>query len=71
MLDGPEDTMMRSNQIRELAAYGISMPVFAVSPKLAKETVYMPSQIAERLLGRGAEKLPPERESDEQRRRTS
>lgn len=43
--------MIRPQPFRQLAAYGISMPTFAVSPKLAKETVYMPSQIAARLLG--------------------
>ena len=40
--------------LRQLAAYGISLPAFAVSPKLAKETVYMPSRVAEQTLGAGA-----------------
>ena len=43
--------MMRSQLFHQLAAYGISLPAFAVSPKLAKETVYMPSRVAEQTLG--------------------
>ena len=42
---------MRSTTLPQLAAYGISMPTFAVPPKLAKETVYMPSTLAAQLLG--------------------
>jgi hypothetical protein len=47
--------MIRPNSLRQLAAYGISLPAFAVSPKLAKETVYMPSRVAEQVLGKRAE----------------
>jgi hypothetical protein len=43
--------MIRPKSLRQLAAYSISLPAFAVSPKLAKETVYMPSQVAEQVLG--------------------
>ena len=48
--------MIRSQSLRQLAAYSISLPAFAISPKLAKETVYMPSQVAEQTLGNGAKK---------------
>jgi hypothetical protein len=48
--------MIRSQSLRQLAAYSISLPAFAVSPKLAKETVYMPSRVAEQTLGKGAKK---------------
>lgn len=47
--------MIRPKSLRQLAAYGISLPAFAVSPKLAKETVYMPSQVAEQMLGKKVE----------------
>lgn len=47
--------MIRPTSFRQLAAYGISLPAFAVSPKLAKETVYMPSRVAAATLGRGSE----------------
>jgi len=46
--------MIRPTSLRQLAAYSISLPAFAVSPKLAKETVYMPSQVAEQTLGKSA-----------------
>ena len=45
--------MISPKSLRQLAAYSISLPAFAVSPKLAKETVYMPSQVAEQTLGNG------------------
>lgn len=51
--------MIRSQSLRQLAAYSISLPAFAVSPKLAKETVYMPSQVAAATLGAGAKKAEP------------
>ena len=44
--------MIRPKSLRQLAAYSISLPAFAVSPKLAKETVYMPSHVAAERLGR-------------------
>lgn len=46
--------MIRPTSFRQPAAYDISLPAFAVSPKLAKETVYMPSRVAEQMLGSGA-----------------
>ena len=68
MLDGPpEDTMISPKTLLQLAAYSVSLPTFAASPKLAKETVYIPSRIAALVLGRGdgsvgraAEPLPVE-----------
>lgn len=47
--------MISPKSLRQFAAYSISLPAFAVSPKLAKETVYMPSQVAEQTLGNGAQ----------------
>ena len=52
--------MISSQSFRQLAAYGISLPAFAVSPKLAKETVYMPSQVAAATLGAQAVAKKPE-----------
>jgi hypothetical protein len=46
--------MIRPKSLRQLAAYSISLPAFAISPKMAKETVYMPSQVAAQVLGTGA-----------------
>ena len=43
--------MIRPKSLRQLAAYSISLPALAVSPKLAKETVYMPSHVAAQTLG--------------------
>ena len=45
--------MFSSKAIRHLAAYSVSLPTFAAPPALAKETVYMPSQLAALVLGRG------------------
>ena len=45
--------MFSSDVARQLAAYGVSLPTFAAPPALAKETVYMPSQLAALVLGRG------------------
>ena len=45
--------MFTSKAIRQLAAYSVSLPVFAAPPALAKETVYMPSRLAALVLGRG------------------
>ncbi len=36
-----------------ITLYGVSHPVFAAPPALAKETVYMPSRLASLVLGRG------------------
>jgi hypothetical protein len=55
--------MFSTKTLRQLAAYSsISLPTFAAPPALAKETVYMPSAVAARVLGRakineGADKL--------------
>ena len=56
--------MIRPKSLRQLAAYGISLPALAVSPKMAKDTVYMPSQVAAQVLGNGGKRLekPAERE---------
>ena len=56
--------MIRPKSFRQLAAYSISLPAFAVSPKMAKETVYMPSHIAAEMLGNGAKSMekPAEQE---------
>ena len=51
--------MIRPKSLRQLAAYSISLPAFAISPKMAKETVYMPSQVAAQVLGNGAKKIEP------------
>jgi len=45
--------MFSTKAIRHLAAYSVSLPTFAAPPALAKETVYMPSQLAALVLGRG------------------
>lgn len=45
--------MFSSKAGPQLAAYGVSLPTFAALPALAKETVYMPSQLAALVLGRG------------------
>ena len=52
--------MIRPKSLRQLAAYSISLPAFAVSPKLAKETVYMPAQVAAQTLGVRAVATKPE-----------
>src|SRR5690348_11329884 len=57
---GPEDTMISPKSLRQFAAYSISLPAFAVSPKLAKETVYMPSQVAAQTLGVGEIRATPQ-----------
>lgn len=43
--------MKNPKLLRHIALYGISLPSFAVSPAVAKATVYMPSHIAARMLG--------------------
>jgi hypothetical protein len=43
--------MIKPNLLRHLAVFGVSLPTFAVSPAVAKATVYMPSQVAARMLG--------------------
>ena len=42
--------------LRHIAMYGISLPTFAISPAVAKATVYMPSHIAARMFGGRAPK---------------
>ena len=51
--------MISPKSLRQLAAYSISLPAFAVSPKLAKETVYMPSQVAAQTLGVATPRATP------------
>jgi hypothetical protein len=46
--------MINHKTIRQIAAYGVSLPTFAASPSVAKATVYMPSHVAAELL-----RLPP------------
>lgn len=48
--------MKKPTLLRHIAMYGISLPTFAVSPAVAKATVYMPSHIAARMLGGRAPK---------------
>jgi hypothetical protein len=42
---------MIGQTLRHIAVYGVSLPTFAVSPAVAKATVYMPSQVAARVFG--------------------
>ena len=62
--------MFSSKAIRQLAAYSVSLPTFAAPPALAKETVYMPSQLAALVLGRGLVKGPVIRDSSHAADRT-
>ncbi|MEO8621764.1 MAG: hypothetical protein ABI625_11915 [bacterium] len=48
--------MIKPKLLRHIAVYGVSLPTFAVSPAVAKATVYMPSQVAARMLGGKAAK---------------
>ncbi|HEY2026785.1 MAG TPA: hypothetical protein VGG78_07225 [Gemmatimonadaceae bacterium] len=50
--------MIRSKALRHLAAYSVSLPTLAAPAKVAKETVYMPSTVAARVLGGGNEPQP-------------
>ena len=43
--------MFNPKTFRHIAVYGVSLPSFVVSPAVAKATVYMPSQVAARMLG--------------------
>ena len=43
--------MINQKAIRHIAVYGVSLPTFAVSPAVAKATIYMPSQVAARVFG--------------------
>ncbi len=43
--------MINPKTLRHIAVYGVSLPTFAVSPAVAKATVYMPSQVAARVFG--------------------
>ena len=45
--------MFSSDAVRQLTAYSVSLPTFAAPPALAKETIYMSSQLAALVLGRG------------------
>ena len=48
--------MLNPKLLRNIAVYGASLPTFAASPAVAKATVYMPSQVAARMLGGRAAK---------------
>ena len=52
--------MHKPTLLRHIALYGISLPTFAVSPAVAKATVYMPSHIAARMLGGRVPKVSEE-----------
>lgn len=53
--------MIKPKALRQLAVYGVSLPTFAVSPAVAKATVYMPSQVAARVFGgRPSVSAPPD-----------
>lgn len=54
--------MLNPKTLRHIAVYGVSLPTFAVSPAVAKATVYMPSQVAARMLGGRPSKHAAERE---------
>ena len=43
--------MLNPKLLRNLAVYGVSLPTLAVSPAVAKATVYMPSHVAAKMLG--------------------
>ena len=43
--------MIKPKTLLQLAAYSVSLPTFAVSPFVAKATVYMPSSVAAQRLG--------------------
>lgn len=43
--------MINPKLLRNIAVYGVSLPTCAASPAVAKATVYMPSQVAARMLG--------------------
>jgi hypothetical protein len=61
--------MIRPKSLRQLAAYSISLPALAVSPKLAKETVYMPSHVAAEMLGKSSQAVPKTAEPEQTVRR--
>jgi hypothetical protein len=44
--------MIKPKRLRHIAVCGVTLPTFAVSPGVAKATVYMSSQVAARVLGR-------------------
>ena len=48
--------MNKPTLLRHIALCGISLPTFAISPAVAKATVYMPSHVAARMLGGRAPK---------------
>ncbi len=57
---------MNRTIVRHIVAAGVSLPTFTVSPSVAKATVYMPSQVAARVLGgRPARKDAPQQQSTE------
>lgn len=50
--------MIRRKALRHLAACSVSLPTLAAAPTVAKETVYMPSAVAARVLGSASEAQP-------------
>ena len=59
--------MINNRVLRQVAVYGVSLPTFAVSPSVAKATVYMPSQVAARMLGGRPAKRNEENKSAKRR----
>ena len=57
--------MIKPKTLRHIAVYGVSLPTFAVSPAVAKATVYMPSQVAARVLGGRPARKPASSEASE------
>ena len=63
--------MIKPTTLRQIAI-GVSLPTFAISPAVAKATIYMPSQVAARVLGgRSAERRSTERQAEQPNRDAS
>ena len=43
--------LIKPELLRRIVVQGVSLPTFAVSPAVAKATVYLPSHVAARMLG--------------------
>lgn len=43
--------MIKPELLRRMVVQGVSLPSFALSPAVAKATVYLPSHVAARMLG--------------------
>jgi hypothetical protein len=60
--------MIGTKALLHLAAYSVSLPAVAAAPsKLAKETVYMPSAVAARVLGTATAEMEVARRDEEER----